>query len=258
MTRTASILLVFAAVAAMITSLALQADAQGWRGGAGRGASNGAAAIGVVPGVQLTPEQERQVAQIRSETMRRVQEIRRNSSLTPEQMAAEIAKVRQEGHERVMNVLTPEQRQQFESRWPGCRLFGGAGWQGAGSGAGLGRGPCGAGLGRGAGMGRGAGRGLGPGAAGLGAGFGMSGLVPGVQLTAEQQERIRQIRQDGAREAAAVMADPNLTAQEKSRRVQEIRAQTHEQVMSVLTPEQRRQFEQRIRAWLDSSRPITP
>ncbi|BCW97950.1 MAG: hypothetical protein KatS3mg024_0777 [Armatimonadota bacterium] len=246
MTRIATILMVFAA-AAMVASLALQADAQGWRGGAGRGGGRGAAAIGLVPGVQLTPEQERQVAQIRSETMQRVQQIRWDSSLTPEQIAAEIAKVRQEGHERVMNVLTPEQRQQFQSRWPG-----------AAPGVGLGRGPCGAGLGRGAGMGRGAGRGIGPGAAWLGAGYGMSGLVPGVQLTAEQQERIRQIRQDGARQVAAVMADPNLTAQERALRVQEIRTQTHEQVMSVFTPEQRRQFEQRARAWQGWSRPTSP
>ncbi len=246
MKRLATILTISAVVAGLTASLALQADAQGRRGGPGRGAFAGAGAIGVVPGVQLTPEQERQVAEIRSETMRRVQELRWSGG-SPEEIAAEIARVRQEGHERVMNVLSPEQRRQFETRWPNWQPAGGAGWRGAGPG--FGRGPCGSGLGWGAGTGRGAGRGIGAGAAGYRAGFGMAGLVPGVQLTAEQQERVRLIRQEGAREAATVMADQNLPAEEKARLLSEIRTRTHERVMSVLTPDQRRQFEQRARSW---------
>ncbi len=245
--RHSRIWIVFALAALVIAVAAGPTDAQGWRGGAGRGAGGSALSAGAVPGVQLTPEQERQVAEIRSQTMQKVQAVRWDSSLSAEEKAAEIARIRQEGHERVLSILTPEQRQQFESRWPGGRVFDGTVPQGPG----LGRGPCGAGLGPGAGAGRGAGPGRGRGfvgGGGFGAGAGMSGLVPGVQLSAGQQERIRQIRQDGAREAAAVMADPGLNAQQKAQMVQQIRQRTHERVMQELTPQQRQQFQQRAGA----------
>jgi Spy/CpxP family protein refolding chaperone len=236
MKKSLKIAIAAAVVIAALVSAGVDAQAQGWRGGAGRGPGGGAA-TGIVPGVQLTPEQEKQVAEIRSETMKQVQQIRWDSALTPEEKAAEIERVRQEGHERVMSVLTPEQRQQFETRWPGCRFYGGRWGQGAG--------PL---PGYGAGRGRGA-RPGGYGGGYYGGGYGMAGLVPGVQLTQEQQERIRQIRADGAREASAIMGDPKLPAQEKTRRVQQIRERTHERVMGVLTPEQQRQFGQRAGAW---------
>lgn len=117
----------FVAVLGLILA-APSADAQGRMGG-GRGGPHGGPGVqgqagargpqvsGTVPGVQLSAAQRQRVAAIRRETQQQVQAIRRNPNLSAQQRAQRIAEARQRGHQRVLDVLTPAQRRQFQQWW---------------------------------------------------------------------------------------------------------------------------------------------
>lgn len=65
-----------------------------------------------------------------------------------------------------------------------------------------------------------------------------------LDLSAEQTDKIKSIREAGMEKVRAIKVDTTLSAEEKRSRVQVIRKETHEQVMSVLTPEQRAKLSQ--------------
>jgi Spy/CpxP family protein refolding chaperone len=64
-------------------------------------------------------------------------------------------------------------------------------------------------------------------------------------LTADQQARIKAIHQDAWTEIKAVKADTSLTPEQRTARIKEIGAATHEKVLALLTPEQRAKFAER-------------
>jgi len=173
-------------------------------GGMGRGMMNQTC----VPGVTLTADQQSRIAAIRQETERKVASIMSDSSLSAAQKQTQAQAARMAGHQKVLDVLTPQQLQQFQSNWRmGCP------------------------------MGTGGGRGMGP-------GMMNQGYVPGVTLTADQQSKIAAIRQVTQSKVAAIMRDPNLSSAEKQTQAQAARQAGHDKVLDVLTREQRDQFNQ--------------
>lgn len=79
---------------------------------------------GTVPGVRLSAEQQRRVASIRRDTMSRSREVMRNWKMTPTERVRSWNDIRREGHNRVIGVLTPEQRRHFDN-WA-CQHYAGA------------------------------------------------------------------------------------------------------------------------------------
>jgi len=71
----------------------------------------------------------------------------------------------------------------------------------------------------------------------------MQGGFAELNLTPAQQEKIRAIRQKGMEAVRDVRMNAKLSERAKADRIQAIRNRTHEEVMSVLTREQRRKLE---------------
>jgi Spy/CpxP family protein refolding chaperone len=69
----------------------------------------------------------------------------------------------------------------------------------------------------------------------------------GLNLTDEQKAQIKQIRTDSRSQMDAVNADSALAADAKQAKIREIRKGTHQQMLKVLTPEQRKQMKQNMR-----------
>lgn len=79
---------------------------------------------------------------------------------------------------------------------------------------------------------------------GMGRGMMNQTGVPGVTLTADQQSRIAAIRQETRSKVASIMSNPNLSAAQKQTQAEAARRAGHDKVLELLTPEQRRQFDQ--------------
>ncbi|GEM_PF-1228350 len=180
------------------------------------------------PGLDLTPEQRRQLADIRAETHRQVCAARDDLSVGPRERMNRIREARRNGQERELAVLTPEQREHLRQNPPTpSRLYT---WQDRATRAQSSAGPRAA------------------------APRNNAGLVPGVtDLTDEQTNRIAAIRAETQRQVQAVQRDRTLTQQQRSTRIQEIQRQGHQRVLNELTPAQRQQFDQAM-----SSRAGTP
>jgi Spy/CpxP family protein refolding chaperone len=65
------------------------------------------------------------------------------------------------------------------------------------------------------------------------------------QLTAEQKKQLRGLRATAHDQAAIIRNDQTLTAEQKQAKLKELRANTRQQMKSVLTPEQQTAFAQR-------------
>jgi len=116
--------------ATSVLSLTQQRELQGWwkcRAGIGTGAGMGRGPgrmgygmQGHMPGLRehpLAAEQRDRIAAIRQETRTSVHGIRIDSTLSQGDRSAKIAEAWRQGHEKVMGVLTSEQRQEFASWW---------------------------------------------------------------------------------------------------------------------------------------------
>jgi len=68
----------------------------------------------------------------------------------------------------------------------------------------------------------------------------------GLNLTDEQKTQIKQIRTDSRSQMEAVKADTSLAADAKQAKIREIRKGSHQQMLKVLTPEQRKQMKQNM------------
>lgn len=211
--------IVFASAILLSLSLATVL-AQGMMHGAGPGRG---VHQGYVPGLQknpLTAAQMQQIAVIRQETQTRVQQIRRDPTLTPQQRGDRSRIAQEAGHQEVLNLLTPAQRQEFQEWWtshPHSQL----------------------GM-----IPRGAAAGAGPGMHGSPPSM---GAVPGLQrnaLTAEQMQTIANIRQSTQTRVQNIQRDPNLTPQQRADMIAQARAEGHQDVLDVLTPEQRQEFQE--------------
>lgn len=66
------------------------------------------------PDLDLSQEQKAQVKQIREEAREKMQALRNDSSLSPEERQARMQALRKETHEKMDAVLTPEQREKLK------------------------------------------------------------------------------------------------------------------------------------------------
>lgn len=79
---------------------------------------------------------------------------------------------------------------------------------------------------------------------GLGRGQGMAAIAQKLNLTDEQKQQFRQIHQQMMKQARTIHTDSSLTANQKRDKMQQLRKQSHQQMFSILTPEQKDQIKQ--------------
>lgn len=167
---------------------------------------------GTVPGVQLSQQQQQQVMQIRQNGQSQIRSIQTNSSLNSQEKSSRIAQVRQNTHDQVMNVLTPQQQQQFSTWWNNRQQMS------PGTPAGAGMGP------------------------GKGAGWANSTVFKQNPLTQQQQQQLMQIRQATRQQLRAIMQNQSLSEDQKWDQVCQTLKSSHDQIQDLLTPAQQQEF----------------
>lgn len=87
----------------------------------GRGPMHGQMMTGgVVPGLQqnpLTQDQRDQIAQIRRNAEQQMQNVTNNPNLTQDQKWDQISQIQRKAHDDIVNLMTPEQQQEFTNWW---------------------------------------------------------------------------------------------------------------------------------------------
>jgi Spy/CpxP family protein refolding chaperone len=83
-------------------------------------------------------------------------------------------------------------------------------------------------------------------------------MLANLNLTDDQKVQIKQIHEGMRPKVEAVNNDSSLSADQKQTKINEIRRDMHEQVKKVLTPEQRKQFEQNMREHRESKQQQQP
>jgi Spy/CpxP family protein refolding chaperone len=155
--------------------------------------------------LNLTDDQKTKIQPILQNSFQQVRSIHQNTSLTPDQQKTQIQQIRESSRDQIKQILTPEQVAQ------------------------MGNGPGE----RGPGMSRG-----GPG------GDPLAWMSKNLNLTDDQKTKLQPLFADQHKQVQSVMQDSSLTQEQKRAKVDEIRKATHQQVMSVLTPEQQTQMKQ--------------
>jgi Spy/CpxP family protein refolding chaperone len=72
----------------------------------------------------------------------------------------------------------------------------------------------------------------------------MSALAQKLNLTDDQKQQFHKIHQEMMKEARTIHSDSSLTADQKRDKLQQLRKQSHQQMFSILTPEQKDQLKQ--------------
>jgi Spy/CpxP family protein refolding chaperone len=72
----------------------------------------------------------------------------------------------------------------------------------------------------------------------------MATLAQKLNLTDEQKAQFQEIRQQSMRQAKAIRTDGSLNDEQKKQKMLEMRKQQHQQMFSVLTPDQKQQLKQ--------------
>jgi Spy/CpxP family protein refolding chaperone len=83
-------------------------------------------------------------------------------------------------------------------------------------------------------------------------------MMANLNLTDDQKAQIKQIHEGMRSKVEVVNNDSSLSADQKQAKIQDLRRDTHEQVKKVLTPEQRKQFEENMREHRDSKQQQPP
>jgi Spy/CpxP family protein refolding chaperone len=83
-------------------------------------------------------------------------------------------------------------------------------------------------------------------------------MMANLNLTDDQKAQIKQIHEGTRSKVEAVNNDSSLSADQKQAKIRDIRRDTREQVKKVLTPEQRKQFEENMREHRDSKQQQPP
>jgi Spy/CpxP family protein refolding chaperone len=83
-------------------------------------------------------------------------------------------------------------------------------------------------------------------------------MMANLNLTEDQKSQIKQIHEGTRSKVEAVNNDSSLSADQKEAKIRDIRHDTHEQVKKVLTPEQRKQFEENMREHRESKQQQPP
>jgi len=187
-----------------------------------RGSGQKPGFTGTIPGLAqnpLTDQQKQQALEIRQETQREVLRVRLDSSLTDQQKADKIADLRTKGHDKVLGVLTPAQKQELQTwRQTHPRTAGG--------------------------------RMMGPGKRAWEGGFragGFPGLVKN-PLTDDQKGQIAQLREETQKKVQGIRLDTKLTDLDKAARIREARAAGHEKVVALLTAPQKEE----LKTWMQN------
>lgn len=190
-----------------------------------QGARAGRGGMGTMPALEqnpLTQQQKQQIMQIRQQTQQQVRDVRMNQNLSQQQKQQKISQIQAQGHERVMNVLTPEQKAEFGGWWQQRQSCSGGTCQMKPSGAGAGPG-----------MGR------------QGRGMNRMGMIPGLQqhpLSEQQRQQIVEIRQDAQNRMSTITNNTSLTQDQKWQQLDQVQRESHDAIVSVLTPEQREEL----------------
>jgi Spy/CpxP family protein refolding chaperone len=83
-------------------------------------------------------------------------------------------------------------------------------------------------------------------------------MLANLNLTDNQKAQIKQIHEGMRSKAETVKNDSSLSADQKEAKIRDLRRDTHEQVKKVLTPDQRKQFEENMREHRDSKQQQPP
>lgn len=206
--------LVVIALALVLVSTATAAQQRGRQGMRGH---HGGQSMSSVPGLRqypLSTDQQNEIARIRTEGHRQMQQVRQDTSLSAQQRADRMRDIHQQTHQQVMNVLTEQQRQELSNWWSTRSQM-----------------PHG-------------GRGAGPGM-GMGAGS-MKGTMPGLTqspLSDAQKQRILSIRSSYRQQIMDARRNTSMSSQQRMDRINQLRQQQHQEIMNVLTPAQRQEFD---------------
>jgi periplasmic protein CpxP/Spy len=83
-------------------------------------------------------------------------------------------------------------------------------------------------------------------------------MLANLNLTDDQKAQIKQIHESTRSKVEAVNNDSSLSVDQKQTKIHEIRRDMHEQVKKVLTPDQRKQFEENMREHRESKQQQPP
>jgi Spy/CpxP family protein refolding chaperone len=83
-------------------------------------------------------------------------------------------------------------------------------------------------------------------------------MLANLNLTDDQKAQIKQIHEGTRSKIEAVNNDSSLSTDQKQAKIQDLRRDTHEQVKRVLTPAQRKQFEENMREHRESKQQQPP
>jgi periplasmic protein CpxP/Spy len=72
----------------------------------------------------------------------------------------------------------------------------------------------------------------------------MAALAQKLNLTDEQKAQFQKIRQESMQQTKAIRTDGSLNDEQKKQKMREMRKQQHQQMFSVLTPDQKQQLKQ--------------
>ena len=72
----------------------------------------------------------------------------------------------------------------------------------------------------------------------------MAMMAKKLNLTDQQKQQMQQLRQQNKEQAKTIRNDNSLSAADKKAKLKALHQQSHEQMMGLLTPEQKQQFEQ--------------
>jgi len=72
----------------------------------------------------------------------------------------------------------------------------------------------------------------------------MAALAQKLNLTDEQKAQFQKIRQESMQQAKAIRTDGSLSDEQKKQKMLDMRKQQHQQMFSVLTPDQKQQLKQ--------------
>lgn len=172
--------------------------------------------MGEMPSLEkkpLSPAQQERIGMIRQQTSNEVQKIQMDPNLTKQQKVEKTNKALSAGHKRVMNELTPAQRETYYKYWQEK-------YHAAGTAPHTGAGPS------------------------------MvqqykSGQMPMLKkypLTSEQQKKIAAIRADTQSKVESIRVDKSMNQKKKSQMIEQTRANGQKQVMNVLTPDQKAEY----------------
>jgi Spy/CpxP family protein refolding chaperone len=83
-------------------------------------------------------------------------------------------------------------------------------------------------------------------------------MLANVNLTDDQKTQIKQIHEGTRPKIEAVKNDSSLSADQKQAKIHDLKRDMHEQVKKILTPEQRKQFEENMREHRESKQQQPP